>query len=643
MKQSKNDWKAFLNLIKETELSKAILAVAVTLSLLETAAGLVAPLFMQQLIDKVTTASLDGRLLALLIGAFVLQALFAGLSFYAMTRLGLKVVASLRSRLWQKTLALPVSFFDEHESGETMSRITNDTSVVTNLMTNHLISFFSGIVTIVGAVAILLYLDWQMTLILLLAVPLSLAIIMPAGRKMYAISKKTQDEMAGFTAGLSRVLSDIRLVKSNNAEEKEWGHGRTGIDKLFRLGLREAKIQAVLSPLMTSVMMILLVAVLGYGGVRVAAGTLSAGALVAIIIYLFQIIVPFSQFATFFTQLQKAMGATARIQLILDHPLEEAERIGQGDVRESRIGEDHVGEEHVSETHEGVKRVSSEHVRGKRTGQEHVRRESEGGERGESFIGDIQFKNVTFAYKPGETILHDVDVTFPAGEITAIVGPSGGGKTTMFALLERFYSPDRGQILYAGQPIEQLPLTAWRSRLGYVSQESPIIAGTIRDNIVYGLQRDVSDEEVVRVAEMAYAALFIDELPERYETEVGERGIKLSGGQRQRIAIARALLRNPQILLLDEATSNLDSTSEQYVQHALTNLMEGRTSLVIAHRLSTVVGAAQIVVVEKGRITGVGTHESLIADHDLYRQLAEQQFGSGGPVDDHNTVPKKVK
>ncbi|TXK90841.1 ATP-binding cassette domain-containing protein, partial [Parageobacillus sp. SY1] len=207
-----------------------------------------------------------------------------------------------------------------------------------------------------------------------------------------------------------------------------------------------------------------------------------------------------------------------------------------------------------------------------------------------------------------------------------IVGPSGAGKTTLFALLERFYTPDEGEILLGETNIEDFDLHSWRSQISYVSQESPMMSGTIRDNICYGLNRDVTDEEIERAAKLANAAEFIERLPKGYLTEVGERGIKLSGGQRQRIAIARALIRNPKILLLDEATSNLDSSSEVLVQKALQQLMEGRTTLVIAHRLSTVVNADQIVVLENGTITGIGTHSELLQTHPLYRELAEQQF-----------------
>ncbi|SCM85443.1 Protein of unknown function [Bacillus mycoides] len=225
-----------------------------------------------------------------------------------------------------------------------------------------------------------------------------------------------------------------------------------------------------------------------------------------------------------------------------------------------------------------------------------------------------------------EKILKNIDFTIESGKVTAIVGPSGSGKTTLFSLLERFYEPTSGFIKLGKEPITAYSLQSWRRQIGYVSQDSPLIDGTIRDNICYGVEGEVTDEEIEKVAAMAYVDAFIHDLPSGYATEVGERGVKLSGGQRQRIAIARALLRNPQILMLDEATSSLDSKSESVVQKALNNLMKGRTTLVIAHRLSTVVDADKIIFIEKGNLTGSGSHDELLQTHDMYREFAMQQL-----------------
>jgi ATP-binding cassette subfamily B protein AbcA/BmrA len=569
-----DNWKTFWELIKSTNPPKWIFVTAIILSLIETGVGLIVPWFTKSLVDQIAASAIEPSIIILLAASFIVQTITSGFSYYFLTYIGEYVVAAIRKKLWNQVLLLPISFFDNHQSGETMSRITQDTNTVKMLITQHLVTFLTGFISVAGAVSLLLIIDWKMTLMMVTAVPVSILILWPLGQKMYKISKATQDEMASFSANLGRVLSDIRLVKAYCAEKKEQKNGERGILHLFQFGLKEARIQAIISPFMTFVMMFVLVILMGYGGVRVASGTLSSGSLVAIIIYMVQIVVPFSQMAVFFTSFQKAMGATERIQRILS-----LEKEPSGSLPAVQNPEQ-----------------------------------------------DIHFRNVSFSYKKGEPVLKQVTLTIPSGKTTAIVGPSGAGKTTLFALLERFYTPDEGEILLGETNIEDFHLYSWRSQISYVSQESPMMSGTIRDNICYGLNRDVTDEEIERAAKLANAAEFIERLPNGYLTEVGERGIKLSGGQRQRIAIARALIRDPKILLLDEATSNLDSSSEVLVQKALQRLMEGRTTLVIAHRLSTVIGADQIVVLENGTITGVGTHSELLQTHPLYRELAEQQL-----------------
>lgn len=568
------NWRQFIRLINETRPSKLMLIVALMLGIGSTLVSLVIPMFTKNLVDGFTLSNLEPMQIILLGVAFVLQAIATGFSIYLLNVVGQRVVAGIRDRVWRKLLILPVSYYDEHKTGETVSRITNDTGIVKAFITDHLANFFTGIISVLGSLAVLIYLDWQMTLIMLVVIPVAALILYPLGRQVFKISMGLQDETASFTAVLSQVLSEIRLVKASNAEKREYENGKQGIVKLRHFGIREGRIQALISPIMTFVMMALLVVIIGYGGLRVSTGALSAGDLVAFILYLIQIVMPMSMLSMFFTQLQKAIGATDHIISIL-----------------------HEGEE----DHEKGIAVQD-------AGQ------------------PIIVENVHFAYKEGENILEDISFTIHPGKVTAIVGPSGGGKTTLFSIFERFYIPTSGEIKLGKANIDKYSLQSWRSQIGYVSQESPLIDGTIRDNICYGMNREVSQEELERAAEMAYADIFIREMPDGYGTEVGERGVKLSGGQRQRIAIARALLRNPKILMLDEATSSLDSKSEIIVQQALNNLMKGRTTLVIAHRLSTVVDADQILFIEKGKLTGSGTHEQLFNSHAMYHEFAKQQL-----------------
>ncbi|WP_144555845.1 ABC transporter ATP-binding protein [Bacillus sp. X1(2014)] len=573
-------WRQFIRLVQQTKPSKLLLGIALLLSVGTTLVGLFVPLFTKNLINDFSLSSLSRGRIILLVSALIIQAVVSGISIYLLNHIGQSVVAGIRDRLWKKLLVLPIPFYDENQTGETVSRMTNDTAVVKGLITDHLANFLSGTISIIGSIIVLLLLDWKMALLMFIALPLAAVILMTLGRRMHQVSKGMQTETAQFTSVIQQVLSEIRLVKASNAEEIEYKNGKSGITKLFQYGLKEAKIQALISPLIGLVIMVLLVVILGFGGMRVSSGALMAGDLVAFIMYLFQIVMPMGQLASFFTQFQKATGATERIIAIID----------------------------MNEEQDDSKRDV------------------------EDMNQPITVERLHYSYINGESVLNNISFSVGAGKVTAIVGPSGSGKTTLFSLLERYYQPQQGTIRLGEDPINEFSLFSWRSQIGYVSQESPIVAGTIRDNICYGMDKPVGKDDLIRVAKMAYADQFIAELPNGYETEVGERGIKLSGGQRQRIAIARAFLRDPKLLMLDEATSSLDSKSEQVVQQALQNLMKGRTTLVIAHRLSTVIDSDQIIFLDKGKITGSGKHEQLVQTHSLYREFAEHQLRISEPA-----------
>ncbi|SHF00531.1 ATP-binding cassette, subfamily B, AbcA/BmrA [Seinonella peptonophila] len=576
-KITKINLKQLLRLIQFSTLPKGPIILILILSLLQTTTGLIVPWFTKDLIDVLSVSSLNIMKICMLAGAFLIQAASGAFSTYYLAFLGEKVVANLRKRLWKHTLYLPISYFDQHRSGESISRINNDTTIVKELITKQLISIFTGMISLIGSLCLLFYLDWSMTLIMLIAVPIMFLVMRPIGNKIYQISKQLQAETAKFTSVLTQVVSEIRLVKAYTAENVEQRNGEASIENLRQSGLKEAKVFAILQPFMSLIMMLMLGLVIGYGGYRVATHALSAGALVAYIMYLFQILMPLTMMTQFFTSLQKAFGATERMIEMLEW-----------------------------ETEPKVTHAPSIHSN-----------------------QPIHIKQLSFTYQQIDEpnyILKDINVTIPPAKVTAIVGPSGGGKTTLFSLIERFYRPTSGEILLGEQSIQTFSLQNWRDQIRYVSQESPLLAGTIRENISYGMKREVTDEEIVSAAKLSFADAFISQLPKGYDSEVGERGIKLSGGQRQRIAIARALLHNPQILMLDEATSNLDSKAEEVVQKALQNLMKGRTTLIIAHRLSTVIDADQILVIEQGRLTGQGTHDQLLSSHRLYQQLVQQQF-----------------
>ncbi|TFE01990.1 ABC transporter ATP-binding protein [Jeotgalibacillus salarius] len=575
MAQNDAGLKPFIQLILSTKIPRLALTLGLVGSILTTLVGLTIPLLTRELVDGFSV-SISGWLVAAIAIVFIVQALIDGGSTYLLGYTGQVVVARLREQMWEKMIRLPVSYYDQKASGESVSRVVNDTGIVKDLISQHFPQFITGIITIFGAVIILLVMDWRMTLLMLISVPVTVGIMIPLGRQMSKISRGLQDETADFTGKIQQTLSEIRLMKASNAETFESAKGKGGIRNLLMFGLKEMRIFAIIGPLIYLVMMAVIVVIIGYGGIRVAEGSMTTGSLVAFLLYLFQIVFPITSFAMFFTQLQKAKGATERIIGIIELTPEDG-----------RTGEDID--------------ISGMPV--------HVR-------------------NVSFAYEAGEPIISNVSFDAAPGEMVAFAGPSGGGKSTMFGLLERFYEPAEGGIFIGGTPITDLSMNAWRSQIGYVSQDSPMMAGTIRDNLTYGLEDadSISDERLWEVAAMAYAEPFIREFSEGLDTQVGERGVKLSGGQRQRIAIARAFLRDPKILMMDEATASLDSQSEAIVQQALSRLMEGRTTFIIAHRLSTIVDADKIIFIEKGRITGIGTHHQLIQTHPLYREFAEQQL-----------------
>ncbi|MDG5472292.1 ABC transporter ATP-binding protein [Jeotgalibacillus sp. ET6] len=576
MEEKQTSLKPFISLILSTKIPKAALTIGLVGSIVTTLVGLMIPLLTRELVDGFSVESLSVGLIVLIGAVFIIQALTDGFSTYLLGYVGQKVVANMREMMWKKLIRLPVSYFDKKASGESVSRVVNDTGIVKDLISQHFPQFITGIITIIGAVIILLFMDWRMTLLMLISVPVTVGIMLPLGKKMNKISKGLQDETAVFTGSIQQTLSEIRLMKASNAEVAEGSKGTAGIQTLFSYGLKEMRIFAMIGPLIYLVVMVVIVVIIGYGGIRVAEGSMSTGSLVAFLLYLFQIVFPITSFAMFFTQLQKAKGATERIIEIIELPLEKG-----------RTGLD------VDITNQPVR-----------------------------------VQGVSFSYDENEPILRGVSFEAQPGEMVAFAGPSGGGKTTMFGLIERFYEPTSGRILIGDTPIEDLSMDSWRSQIGYVSQDSPMMAGTIRENLCYGLEEkeQITDDRLWEVAEMAYAAPFIREFPKGLDTEVGERGVKLSGGQRQRIAIARAFLRDPKILMMDEATASLDSQSEGIVQQALARLMEGRTTFVIAHRLSTIVDSDKIIFIEKGEITGIGTHAELVANHDLYREFAEQQL-----------------
>lgn len=568
--------KEFVKFVSSINPKKKIFLIGMLFTLLTSGAALVVPQLTKNLVDGSRISEMNISLLFMLVLAFVAQLAFGALGSYLLRYSGEHTVKRLREKLWDHLITLPVTYYDNHKSGETSSRLVNDTTVIKELMTSHFPNFIAGGIQLIGSMIILLIMDWKMAGLMFLAVPVIGLIMVPIGRMMSKIGRELQTATAAFNADASEKLSEIRLIKSSNGERFEQQSGRNLIMNVFKLGLKDAKVEAMLQPIMMTAMIGLFVVVLGYGAVRVQEGSLTSGQFVAFLLYLFNIMMPVGSFAIFFSQLQKAMGATERVVQLMEMHAEQL-------------------------THGVIQDVSGKTIR---------------------------FDKVSFHYEANRPVLQDVSFEARENSVVAFVGPSGGGKSTIFSLLEKFYEPVDGKISIGDTNISDVALHSWRSQIGFVSQDSAVFAGTIRDNLQYGLDRILSDEDLWHGLSLAYASSFVQNFPEQLDTEIGERGVKLSGGQKQRIAIARAFLRDPKILMLDEATASLDSQSEEQVQRALNQLMQGRTTLVIAHRLSTIVDADEIHFVEQGTITGSGTHQELIQSHVLYRDYVKEQIVS---------------
>lgn len=567
-------FKNFMTLIYSVTKRKGLFVIGLLLSLFSSVATLIVPQLTKNLIDTSQLAKIDRKLLLVLLGAFLLQLLFGTLSGFILRFVGESTVKALREKLWDHLLVLPVSYYDEHKSGETTSRLLNDTNVVTNLVAQQFPGTISGLLQLIGALVILFLMDWQMAAMIFIGVPVLVLLMLPIGKIMAKLGRQLQKATANFSGDVTEKLGEIRLIKASNGENFEKNRGQEHLNKIFQISIKDAKVSAFLQPIMMTAMLGMFVGLLGYGAIRVKAGTLSSGSLVAFLLYLVNVISPVATFAMLFAQVQRAMGATERLDQILNEKKE------------------------VQDTGLDIS------VKGL----------------------EISAENIYFSYEKEQEVLTDVSFTASPNKIIAFVGPSGSGKSTIFSLLEGFYEPDKGKIKVGEYDLKEIKLTTWRKQIGFVSQDSGVLAGTIKDNLNYGLEHPLPEERLWEGLNMAFAKDFVQNFPEQLETQIGERGVKLSGGQRQRLAIARAFLRDPEVLMLDEATASLDSKSEEQVQKALDQLMKGRTTFVIAHRLSTIVHADCIYFVEDGHITGSGTHQELLKTHLLYQEYVKEQI-----------------
>ena len=521
----------------------------------------------------------DPSLLVIAPLALIAAVIVKGIADYGQSiltnNIGLRVIDDLQNEMFAHLMRADLAFFHNNSTGNLISKFTNDVNLLRAAVSNVLISIGRELLTLIGLMGVMLSTDWRLSLAIFIIFPIAVLPIVRIGRKIRRVSANTQAEIGNLATLLSETFQGARHVKAYGMEQYEQARARKIIGAVFRQNFKAARVRALGRPLMESLGVIGAAGIIYYGGSQVVHGHVTTGGFVAFLVAFIAAYQPMKSLGSLNTYLQEGLGAAERVFAMLDIEAEITER-------------------------ENAHTLVAEK-------------------------GQIDFDHVSFSYGPDAPALHDVSLRVPAGKTVALVGPSGAGKSTILNLIPRFYDIKDGRILIDGIDVRDATLASLRANIALVSQEISLFDDTVRANIAYG-RWGCSEDDIVEAAKRAAAHDFIVNLPQGYDTAVGEHGVKLSGGQRQRIAIARAMVKNAPILLLDEATSSLDTESERQVQAALAELMKGRTTLVIAHRLSTIAAADLIYVIEDGRVTERGTNAELLARRGTYARLYALQF-----------------
>lgn len=548
---------------------------------LTSATALIFPMLMGKLVDAANEELIQNidKIGITLLALFTAQAIFSYFRVALFVDVTENTLAALRNTTYLRLISLPMTFFVNRRVGELNSRLASDISLLQDTLTTTIAEFLRQFILIIGGIAFLSLTSVKLTLIMLSVVPLLAIIAVIFGRYIRKVSRSVQDKIADSNTIVEETLQGISNVKAFTNELFEIARYKKSTADIVQQALKGGKARGAFASFIILAIFGAIVFVIWYGVRMVNAGEISIGSMFQFVLYSVFVGASIGGIAELYASIQKAIGATERIFEIIDEKAEDVVLIKQ--------------EMNLAKLH-----------------------------------GNVVFESVQFAYPSRKEIevLKNISFSATSGEQIAIVGPSGAGKSTLVSLLFRFYDPQNGAIIIDGKNIKDYPLTYLRSQMAVVPQDVLLFGGTIKENIAYG-KPNASFEEIVEAAKKANAHTFIESFPDKYETLVGERGVKLSGGQRQRIAIARAVLKDPAILILDEATSSLDSESERLVQEALEKLMKGRTSIVIAHRLSTVKAADKIVVIDKGEVAEIGSHEELIKkENGIYRHLSSLQL-----------------
>lgn len=564
-------WKSYFRLMFKAKLPWVWIVIVTIAYLVAATISLLFPDYA----SKVMTGVLETKIIYGLVGLIIADVAISGAVSFLNKFVIFKIDVSYRSLIWERLMKSPIAFFDKMKSTSMISRITTDAATISTVLGSLVPGLAATIYGSVGIVAVIFTYEWRLGIAVLAYIPFYLLFNYYFGKWSYRTNKETFNRLSTLTQFLSELLMSVPLIKTFANETKEDLRGQKNISYYYKANLRRYIVMWIENPINGLLMLAMDIFVISYGGYLVKTEVILLREWVAFFMYIGMLWGLLTSYLMMYVEVKKSQGATDRIAVLMEGELEQYER-------EYSI---------------------------------------------DKMVDNITFKDVSFGYGD-KTVFSNVNFTIPKGKQTAIVGPSGGGKSTIFALLQQFYQPLSGEIRIGDTPITNYHLQDWRDLFAIVAQDSPMISGTIRENILYGLNREVTEAELIDAATKANAMEFIEGFKGGFDASVGEGGTSLSGGQRQRLAIARAILRNSDILLLDEATASLDSQSEKLIQEALQTLMQGRTTILISHDLSNVRHADQIIVLNGDTVDGVGSHKELLKTNELYRVFVELHTNS---------------